>query len=48
MQANFEAFEEKHGGKVFVVFSTKVGNKKEVQNKEVIDEIRREIDRLSK
>lgn len=48
MQANFESFEEKYGGKVFVVFSTKVGNKKEVQNKEVIDEIRREIDRLSK
>jgi hypothetical protein len=47
MQANFDAFEEKYGGKVFVVFSTKVGNRKEVQNKEVIDEIRQEIDRLS-
>ena len=46
MQANFEAFEEKYGGKVFVVFSTKVGNKKEVQNKEVIDEIAAEIKRL--
>lgn len=48
MQANFEAFEEKYGGKVFVVFSTKVGNKKEIQNKGVIDEIRQEIARLSK
>lgn len=47
MQANFEAFEEKYGGKVFVVFSTKVGSKKEVQNKEVMDEIRQEIARLS-
>jgi len=47
MQANFEAFEEKYGGKVFIVFSTKVGNRKEVQNKEVIDEIRKEIDRLT-
>ena len=46
MQANFEGFEEKYGGKVFVVFSTKVGNKKEVQNKEVIEEITAEIARL--
>ncbi len=47
MQANFDAFEEKYGGKVFVVFSSKVKNKKEVQNKEVIDEIALEINRLS-
>jgi len=46
MQANFDAFEEKYWGKVFVVFSTKVGNKKEIQNKEVIDEIKQEIIRL--
>lgn len=46
MQANFDAFEQKYGGKVFVVFSTKIGNKKEIQNKEVIDEIRLEIIRL--
>ena len=46
MQANFDAFEEKYGGKVFVVFSSKVGNKKEIQNKEVIDEIKQEIIRL--
>lgn len=46
MQANFNAFEEKYGGKVFVIFSSKVGNKKEIQNKEVIDEIIQEIIRL--
>lgn len=46
MQANFDAFEEKYGGKVFVVYSSKVGNKKEIQNKEVIDEINQEIIRL--
>jgi hypothetical protein len=48
MQANFDTFEEKYGGKVFVVFSAKVKNKKEIQNKEVIDEIADEIRRLSK
>lgn len=47
MQANFEAFEEKYSGKVFVVFSAKVGNKKEVHNKEVIEEIAEEIKRLN-
>ena len=46
MQATFEAFEEKYGGKVFVIFSSKVGNKKEVKNKEVLDEIAAEIERL--
>lgn len=47
MQANFDAFEEKYGGKVFVVFSSKVGNKKEIINKDVIEEIKLEIIRLS-
>jgi hypothetical protein len=28
MLANFEEFEEKYGGKVFVVFSTKIKDKK--------------------
>ncbi|HNW98909.1 MAG TPA: MjaI family restriction endonuclease [Bacteroidales bacterium] len=46
MQANFDAFEEKYGGKVFVVFSSKIGNKKEIQNKEVLEEITQEIIRL--
>ena len=46
MQANFQEFEEKYGGKVFIIFSSKVGNKKEVKNKEVIQEIAAEIERL--
>ena len=46
MQANFESFEEKYGGKVFIIFSSKVGNKKEVKNKEVLDQITAEITRL--
>jgi hypothetical protein len=39
-------FTEVFGGKVFYLFSTKVGEKKEIQNKEVIDEINQEIIRL--
>ncbi|MGC4038852.1 MAG: MjaI family restriction endonuclease [Chitinophagaceae bacterium] len=46
MQANFESFEEKYGGKVFIIFSSKVGSKKEVKNKEVLDEIAAEIAKL--
>lgn len=40
-------FTEVFGGKVFYLFSAKVGDKKEIQNKEVIDEIIKEIKRLS-
>lgn len=47
MQANFEAFEEKYGGQVFIIFSTKVKNKKEIQNKNIITEIAEEIERLT-
>ncbi len=47
MQTNFEDFEEKYGGRVFIVFSTKVNNKKEIQNKDVILEITKEIERLT-
>jgi hypothetical protein len=39
-------FTEVFGGKVFYLFSIKVGDKKEIQNKEVIDEIKQEIIRL--
>jgi hypothetical protein len=39
-------FTEVFGGKVFYLFSAKVGDKKVIQNKEVIDEIRIEIERL--
>lgn len=47
MQAAFESFEEKYGGKVFIIFSTKVGNKKVIQNKDVLTEIQKEIERLT-
>jgi hypothetical protein len=40
-------FTEMFGGKVFYLFSAKVGDRKEIQNKEVIEEIRAEINRLS-
>ncbi|MBI4632364.1 MAG: MjaI family restriction endonuclease [Deltaproteobacteria bacterium] len=41
-----EKFTKQYGGKVFYVFSSKVGEKKEIRNKEVIDEIKQEIERL--
>ncbi len=43
-----EKFTKRFGGKVFYLFSEKNGNKKEIANQEVIDEIRQEIERLSK
>ena len=43
-----EKFTRQYGGQVFYVFSSKVGEKKEIKNKEVIDELRNEIDRLKK
>ncbi len=39
-------FTKKFGGEVFYIFSAKEGNKKVIQNKEVIEEIRKEIERL--
>ena len=39
-------FTAKFGGNVFYVYSIKNGKKKEIQNKEVVDEIRNEIKRL--
>ncbi len=39
-------FTQVFGGKVFYLFSAKVSDKKEIQNKEVIDEIKEEIGRL--
>ncbi len=39
-------FEEKFGGKVFIIFSIKKGDKKEIYNSEVIEEIKREIEKL--
>ena len=40
-------FTEVFGGKVFYLFSAKVGDKKEIANKEVIAEIQKEIVRLN-
>jgi len=39
-------FTEKFGGKVFYIISIKKGDKKTISNKEVIDEIKSEIDKL--
>ena len=39
-------FTEVFGGKVFYLFSAKNGDRKEIVNKEVIDEIKQEIERL--
>ncbi len=41
-------FEKKFGGKVFIIFSIKKGDRKEIYNKEVIGEIKSEIERLNK
>jgi hypothetical protein len=41
-----QKFTEVFGGKVFYLFSEKVGERKEIKNKEVIDEIKAEIRRL--
>lgn len=41
-------FTEKYGGNVFFVYSVKEGDKKVIHNKEVIGEIRKEIEKLSK
>lgn len=41
-------FSEVFGGKVFYVFSTKVNGKKDIVNKEIIDEIKKEVERLKR
>jgi len=46
MSLSFQDFEDKYGGKVFVVFSTREGNKKDIVNKSIIEEIKKEIERL--
>lgn len=46
MRNSFDAFQKQYGGLVFIVFSSKVNNKKTIQNREIIDEIRAEIERL--
>ena len=46
MSNSFKSFEENYGGKVFVIFSTRVGNKKDIVNKNIIEQIKLEIERL--
>jgi len=46
MSASFQDFEKKYGGKVFIIFSTRVGNKKDIVNKDIIKDIANEILRL--
>ena len=46
MSSSFQNFENKYGGKVFVIFSTRTGDKKVIKNKEIIGEIKQEIIRL--
>lgn len=46
MSASFQHFEEKFSGKVFVVFSIRTGNKKDIVNKDVLEKIENEIERL--
>lgn len=46
MQESHERFEAEQGGRVFIVFSVKQGERKVIANPEVIDEIRAEIEKL--
>lgn len=41
-------FQKKFGGRVFIVFSVREGKKKVIYNPEVIEEIRKEIERLER
>lgn len=47
-QINHQRFEEKFGGKVFFVYSTKKNGKKTIYNTEVIEQIITEIERLKR
>ncbi len=41
-------FKQAHGGNVFIIFSIKKDNKKEIYNPEIIEEIKQEIERLKR
>ncbi len=47
MSNSFQNFEDKYGGKVFVIFSARTGDKKVIKNTEVIEEIKKEVERLN-
>lgn len=46
-KASHTKFKEKYGGEVFYVYSVKVDKKKIIANPEVVDEIRKEINRIN-
>ncbi len=48
MSRSFQDFEDKYGGKVFVIFSARSGSKKDIVNKDVVEAISKEIERLKK
>lgn len=48
MQESHRQFEVEQGGKVFIVFSVKRGDSKEIANPEVVDAIAQEIRRLQR
>ncbi|MGB9856234.1 MAG: MjaI family restriction endonuclease [Caldisericum exile] len=43
-----DKFEQDRGGKVFIIFSVKKGDKKVIYNPEVIEDIKKEIEKLRK
>lgn len=45
-EVTHKKFTEVFGGKVFYIFSAKVNGKKEIVNKEIIEEIKKEVERL--
>ncbi len=47
-EVNHEKFRNKFGGQVFFIYSVKSGKKKRIYNVEVIEEIKKEIERLKK
>lgn len=47
-KSNHQRFEKDFGGKVFFIYSTKVGSNKRIHNVEVIDEIQKEMERLER
>lgn len=47
-QETHKKFTEAFGGKVFYLFSQKINGKKEIVNKEIIEDIRKEIELLKK
>jgi hypothetical protein len=47
-QATHKKFTAKYGGKVFYVISIKDGDNKKIYNREVVEEIKQEINRLKK